>query len=67
MKEPLVFSVCTIFVGSVVYAYAETVPGSMGSYMILISRSVIGLVAGIAFRAGVSTCGPWDGFGRPRP
>jgi len=55
-KEPLVFSVCTIIAGSVVYAYAETVSGSMGSYMILISRSIIGLVSGadVALRTFIS-------------
>ena len=48
-KEPLLFSVSTMIVGSIIYAYAETVSGSAGSYMVFISRSVVGLVAGKAF------------------
>ena len=44
--EPLVFSLVTIIVGCIIYAYAETVAGSAGAYMILLSRSVTGLVAG---------------------
>ena len=48
-KEPLLFSVSTIIVGSIIYAYAETVSGSAGSYMVFVSRSVVGLVAGKAF------------------
>ena len=45
-KEPLVFALCTIVSGCIIYAYAENVSGYMGTCMILIARTVVGMVAG---------------------